>query len=93
MTSDWVKPGAVVIDVGINVRGPQVPTPSDDNQKPLQKVPKLVGDVAFKEVSKVRHAVTGAGRWVCRALAPGPTSGLSSCGCVCVKASHDQTDC
>ena len=40
--ADWIKPGAVVIDVGIN------------------RLPggKLVGDVAFDEVSKVAVAIT-----------------------------------
>lgn len=41
---DWVKPGAVVIDVGINRL--------DDG--------RLVGDVAFEEVSKVAAALTPA---------------------------------
>lgn len=44
--SDWVKPGAVVIDVGIN----RMP---GDGEKD-----KLVGDVAFDEVSKVASAIT-----------------------------------
>lgn len=45
---DWVKPGAVVIDVGINrVEAPE-----------RKRGYKLVGDVAFEEVSKVAGAVT-----------------------------------
>ncbi len=43
---EWVKPGATVIDIGIN----RVPT-SDGKYK-------LVGDVNFSEVSKVAGAIT-----------------------------------
>ena len=43
---DWIKPGAVVIDVGIN----RVPT--DDGKG------RLVGDVAFAEASEVAAAIT-----------------------------------
>jgi methylenetetrahydrofolate dehydrogenase (NADP+)/methenyltetrahydrofolate cyclohydrolase len=43
---DWVKPGATVIDVGINRQ------PSTDGKT------KLVGDVAFTEVSDVAGAIT-----------------------------------
>lgn len=42
---DWIKPGAVVIDVGIN----RVTSATDRT---------LVGDVAFAEVSKVASALT-----------------------------------
>jgi len=45
---DWVKPGAVVIDVGIN----RVEDAS------LEKGYKLVGDVAFDEVKEVASAIT-----------------------------------
>ena len=45
---DWVKPGAVVIDVGVN----RVDDPS------LEKGYKLVGDVAFDEVNEVASAIT-----------------------------------
>jgi len=45
---DWVKPGAVVIDVGIN----HVDDPS------TEKGYRLVGDVAFDEVSEVASAIT-----------------------------------
>jgi len=45
---DWVKPGAVVIDVGINR--------VDDASKP--KGYKLVGDVAYDEVAQVAGALT-----------------------------------
>jgi methylenetetrahydrofolate dehydrogenase (NADP+)/methenyltetrahydrofolate cyclohydrolase len=43
---DWIKPGATVIDVGINRQ------PADDGKT------KLVGDVAFAEVSQVAGAIT-----------------------------------
>jgi methylenetetrahydrofolate dehydrogenase (NADP+)/methenyltetrahydrofolate cyclohydrolase len=42
--ADWVKPGAVVIDVGIN--------------RTTTDPPKLVGDVAFAEVAEVAGAIT-----------------------------------
>lgn len=45
---DWVKPGAVVIDVGVN----QVDDPS------TEKGYRLVGDVAFDEVKEVARALT-----------------------------------
>ncbi len=45
---DWVKPGAVVIDVGINrVEDPSAPKGS-----------RLVGDVVFDEVKEVAGAIT-----------------------------------
>jgi methylenetetrahydrofolate dehydrogenase (NADP+)/methenyltetrahydrofolate cyclohydrolase len=43
---DWIKPGATVIDVGINR------IPRDDGKT------KLVGDVAYAEVSEVAGAIT-----------------------------------
>ena len=43
---DWLKPGATVIDVGIN----RLPTPDGKT--------KLVGDVAFAEALKVAGAIT-----------------------------------
>ena len=43
---DWVKPGATVIDVGIN----RIPT--DDGKS------RLVGDVAFDEAAEVARAIT-----------------------------------
>jgi len=46
---DWVKPGAVVIDVGIN----RVPAPEKGPDKT-----KLVGDVDFGEASAVAGAIT-----------------------------------
>ena len=45
---DWVKPGAVVIDVGIN----RVEDPSRPRGY------RLVGDVAFEEVRQVAGAIT-----------------------------------
>lgn len=46
---DWVKPGATVIDVGIN----RVPAPDKGQGKT-----RLVGDVAFAEAEKVAGAIT-----------------------------------
>ncbi|NTU75175.1 MAG: bifunctional methylenetetrahydrofolate dehydrogenase/methenyltetrahydrofolate cyclohydrolase FolD [Anaerolineaceae bacterium] len=46
--ADWVKPGAVVIDVGINR--------VEDATRP--KGYRLVGDVAYDEVSQVAGAIT-----------------------------------
>ena len=43
---DWVKPGATVIDVGIN----RIPTPDGKG--------RLVGDVAYDEAAKVAGAIT-----------------------------------
>jgi methylenetetrahydrofolate dehydrogenase (NADP+)/methenyltetrahydrofolate cyclohydrolase len=45
VNADWVKPGATVIDVGINV-------------EMLDGVRKLCGDVDFESVSKVAGAIT-----------------------------------
>ena len=45
---DWVKPGAVVIDVGINR--------VEDATKPRGY--RLVGDVCFEEVEKIAAAIT-----------------------------------
>ena len=59
---DWVKPGAAVIDVGIN----RVDLPGGKS--------KLVGDVEFASAAKVAGAITpvpGGGR---RARCTGPTS-------------------
>jgi methylenetetrahydrofolate dehydrogenase (NADP+)/methenyltetrahydrofolate cyclohydrolase len=44
--SDWVKPGATVVDVGIN----RAPGPDGKS--------RIVGDVAFTEVSEVAGAIT-----------------------------------
>ncbi len=46
--ADWVKPGAVVIDVGTN----RVDDPS------TEKGYRLVGDVAFDEVKEVASAIS-----------------------------------
>lgn len=48
VTSDWIKPGAVVIDVGINRIAP-----TDGSTKG-----RLVGDVAFESASRVAGAIT-----------------------------------
>ncbi|KDP40620.1 hypothetical protein JCGZ_24619 [Jatropha curcas] len=45
---DWIKPGAVVIDVGIN--------PVEDAKSPRGY--KLVGDVCYEEACKVASAIT-----------------------------------
>jgi methylenetetrahydrofolate dehydrogenase (NADP+) / methenyltetrahydrofolate cyclohydrolase len=45
---DWLKPGVVVIDVGVN----DVPDPSDPRGY------RLVGDVAFDEAKEVAAAIT-----------------------------------
>jgi 5,10-methylene-tetrahydrofolate dehydrogenase/methenyl tetrahydrofolate cyclohydrolase len=45
---DWVKPGVVVIDVGVNA--------VDDPTR--EKGYRLVGDVAFDEVKEVASAIT-----------------------------------
>ena len=47
--ADWVKPGATVIDVGIN----RVPAPEKGEGKS-----RLVGDVAFEECAKVAGVIT-----------------------------------
>ncbi|UVD59353.1 bifunctional methylenetetrahydrofolate dehydrogenase/methenyltetrahydrofolate cyclohydrolase FolD (plasmid) [Rhizobium sp. Pop5] len=47
--ADWVKPGATVIDVGIN----RVPAPDKGEGKT-----RLVGDVAFREVCEVASTIT-----------------------------------
>jgi methylenetetrahydrofolate dehydrogenase (NADP+)/methenyltetrahydrofolate cyclohydrolase len=44
---DWIKPGATVIDVGIN----RVPAAEEGRMR-------LVGDVAFDEAEKVAGAIT-----------------------------------
>ncbi len=47
--ADWIKPGATVIDVGIN----RVPAPEKGEGKT-----KLVGDVAFDEAADVAAVIT-----------------------------------
>ena len=51
---DWVKPGAAVIDVGINR------VPFDDPIKAAEGRTKVVGDVHFKEASQVAGWITPA---------------------------------
>ena len=46
---DWVKPGATVIDVGIN----RIPAPEKGEGKT-----RLVGDVDFAEARKAAGAIT-----------------------------------
>ncbi|MFC4170806.1 bifunctional methylenetetrahydrofolate dehydrogenase/methenyltetrahydrofolate cyclohydrolase FolD [Microvirga sp. GCM10011540] len=46
---DWIKPGAIVIDVGIN----RVPNPAAGEGKT-----KVVGDVAYAEAAEVASAIT-----------------------------------
>jgi methylenetetrahydrofolate dehydrogenase (NADP+)/methenyltetrahydrofolate cyclohydrolase len=46
---DWIKPGATVIDVGMN----RVPAPERGEGKT-----RLVGDVAFAEARRVAGAIT-----------------------------------
>jgi methylenetetrahydrofolate dehydrogenase (NADP+)/methenyltetrahydrofolate cyclohydrolase len=43
---DWIKPGAIVIDVGINR------IPKDDGKS------RLVGDVAYAEAAELASAIT-----------------------------------
>ncbi|HUS55386.1 MAG TPA: bifunctional methylenetetrahydrofolate dehydrogenase/methenyltetrahydrofolate cyclohydrolase FolD [Thermohalobaculum sp.] len=49
VTGDWIKPGATVIDVGIN----RVPAPEKGEGKH-----KIVGDVEFASAAKVAGAIT-----------------------------------
>lgn len=49
---DWIKPGAVVVDVGINR------VPFDDPIKAAAGRTKVVGDVHFKEASQVASWIT-----------------------------------
>ena len=51
---DWIKPGAVVIDVGINR------VPSKDPAKAAEGKTRVVGDVAFAEACEIAGAVTPA---------------------------------
>lgn len=51
--ADWVRPGAVVLDVGINT----VPLRRDE-VSPDERPFRVVGDVAFDEVSEVASAIT-----------------------------------
>jgi len=49
---DWIKPGATVIDVGINR------VPSKDPVKAAEGRTRVVGDVAFDEAAAVAGAIT-----------------------------------
>ena len=49
---DWIKPGATVIDVGINR------VPSADPEKAAQGKTRVVGDVAFAEAVEIAGAIT-----------------------------------
>ena len=49
---DWIRPGATVIDVGINR------VPSRDPDKAAQGKTRVVGDVAFEEAAEVAGRVT-----------------------------------
>lgn len=49
ITHDYVKPGQIIIDVGINVI---------DNKKPETGSKKLAGDVDFDSVSQIAGAIT-----------------------------------
>ena len=49
---DWIKPGATVIDVGINR------LPSRDPEKAAEGKTRVVGDVSFDEAVKVAGAIT-----------------------------------
>lgn len=50
--ADWIKPGAAVIDVGINR------VPSRDPQKAAKGATRVTGDVAFEEASTVAGDIT-----------------------------------
>jgi methylenetetrahydrofolate dehydrogenase (NADP+)/methenyltetrahydrofolate cyclohydrolase len=50
--ADWIKPGAAVIDVGINR------VPSRDPEKAAAGKTRVVGDVAFDEARAVAGAIT-----------------------------------
>ena len=49
---DWIKPGATIIDVGINR------VPDGDQKDEKEKQSRLVGDVCFAEAVKVAGAIT-----------------------------------
>ena len=49
---DWIKPGATVIDVGINR------VPSADPEKAAQGKTRVVGDVAFAEAAQTAGRIT-----------------------------------
>jgi methylenetetrahydrofolate dehydrogenase (NADP+)/methenyltetrahydrofolate cyclohydrolase len=47
--ADWIKPGSVVIDVGVN----RIPAPEKGEGKN-----KLVGDVEFEKAREIADAIT-----------------------------------
>ena len=49
---DWIRPGATVIDVGINR------VPSRDPDKAAQGKTRVVGDVAFEEAAEIAGRIT-----------------------------------
>ena len=49
---EWIKPGATVIDVGVNRVGEKI------SEKTGKKIALLKGDVDFDEASKVAGAIT-----------------------------------
>ena len=51
---DWIKPGATVIDVGIN----RIDAPEKGTNEDCSPKTRLVGDVAFDEAVKVAGAIT-----------------------------------
>ena len=52
--ASWIKPGATVIDVGINrIEAPELGTKPDGSPKT-----RLVGDVAFAEAAEIAGAIT-----------------------------------
>ncbi|MBX7248168.1 MAG: bifunctional methylenetetrahydrofolate dehydrogenase/methenyltetrahydrofolate cyclohydrolase [Caulobacteraceae bacterium] len=55
---DWIKPGATVIDVGINR------VPSKDPEKAAEGKTRVVGDVAFDEAVQVAAHITPVPRGV-----------------------------
>ncbi|WP_372708299.1 bifunctional methylenetetrahydrofolate dehydrogenase/methenyltetrahydrofolate cyclohydrolase [Brevundimonas sp.] len=52
ITGDWIKPGATVIDVGINR------VPSRDPVKAAEGRTRIVGDVAFEDAARVAGRIT-----------------------------------
>lgn len=54
VTGDWIKPGATVIDVGIN----RIEAPERGNNADGSVKMRLVGDVDFASVSEVAGAIT-----------------------------------
>lgn len=59
--ADWIKPGAVVIDVGINrveIRGHDADRVPIEGQKDSSPKTRLVGDVDFEQVKEVAGAIT-----------------------------------